>query len=302
MQKHLTFALHFLNLWGLRRKKFLLLHYDEKWFWGLVLRRNAKACKELGIERTNLKAFHKGHINKTMGIAVVGAAFEGSLLNGCTGVKVAFARSQMPKVADRMVRGVRERGDVYIVDCAVTGSSYGTVDDPKFPLEDFFRVTVFPEIDSLVRPGGRYEGYTPVIQGDNAGPHESGTFQTYVKDYCDGMGWHWEPQAPQMPHANVCDLSVFPNMSKRHSELARGIGGLKVLSKDETWGAAEKVWGQLDSPSIASGFIHCHKILEKVREVNGKNDFLGSGGSIHFGVRKGLEQVPLGLVPKVEGP
>ena len=296
--KHLQFARHFTNRWGLREQKILLVHYDEKWFWGLVLRRNAKACEELGVSRQDFKAYHKSHINKVMGIAAVGAAFNGSLNNGCEGVKIAFTRAQVSKIAQRRVEGVRERGALFNVDVAVTGSSLGTPDDPKFPLKDFFETVVFENISKLVDPGGRYEGYTVVIQGDNAGPHECGVFQKYVKEYCNGRGWHWEPQAPQMPHANVCDLSVFPGISKHHTRLSRNIGGLKVISEDETWDAAKGVFEEYSSEKIARGFVHCQKILEEVVKQQGRNDFLGSSGSIHFGVRKGFEATDYGVKPR----
>ena len=112
---------------------------------------------------------------------------------------------------------VREKDQMYLVDCAVTGSNIGTADSPKFPLMSYFEETVFPRIIALVGPGGKFENYTVVIQGDNAGPHEDKVYKRYVEEYCGREGWHWEPQAPQMPHMNVLDLSVFPNMSKRHS-------------------------------------------------------------------------------------
>jgi hypothetical protein len=55
----------------------------------------------------------------------------------------------------------------------------------------------------------------------------------FVGDYCTSRGWHWEPQAAQMLHMNLLDLSVFPNMMSRcHVQLARKRGGLKVLSEN----------------------------------------------------------------------
>jgi hypothetical protein len=64
-----------------------------------------------------------------------------------------------------------EKDEVYLVDCNVTGLDSGTSDAPKFALLDLFRDIIFPEIHWLVGPGGKYEGYIPVMQGDNAGPH-----------------------------------------------------------------------------------------------------------------------------------
>jgi hypothetical protein len=35
-----------------------LIHYDEKWFWGLVRRKGARACEELGIDPYTFEAYH----------------------------------------------------------------------------------------------------------------------------------------------------------------------------------------------------------------------------------------------------
>ena len=59
-----------------------------------------------------------------------------------------------------------------MVDCAVTGYSEETADDPNFPLKTLFQYKIFPDIAELVGHGGQYDGYTPVIQGDDTGPHE----------------------------------------------------------------------------------------------------------------------------------
>ena len=89
--------------------------------------------------------------------------------------------------------------------------------------------------------GGPFEGYTPVIQGDQAGPHEESEFKRRVQEQCDSKGWLWEPQAPQMPHLNVNDLALFPATSKWHSSKIRKRTG-SVASKDMIWECAEQVW------------------------------------------------------------
>ena len=81
--------------------------------------------------------------------------------------------------------------DKYLVDCAVTGSNPGTADDPNFPLIDVFREYVFPKVSALVAVGGKYEGYTPIFQGDNAGPHQEVKYVKFVTDYCSQRGWYW---------------------------------------------------------------------------------------------------------------
>ena len=116
---------------------------------------------------------------------------------------------------------VREKGDVYWVDTTVTGSSLGTSKDPKFPLKPVFEHSVFPNLDDLVKPGGKFEGYTVIIQGDQAGPHEEDDFVRYMRLECSNRGWCFEPQSPQSPHLNNLDLAVFPAMSRRHSTESR---------------------------------------------------------------------------------
>lgn len=73
--KHLRFAKHFRNNWGLGNGNFLLIEYDEKWFWGLVMRRGAKSCADLEVYPESYSAYHKSHISKTMGVAFTAFAF-----------------------------------------------------------------------------------------------------------------------------------------------------------------------------------------------------------------------------------
>ena len=83
------------------KKRVLLVHCDEKWFWGLVLRAFAKACEEIGVKKRDYAAFHRSHINKVMAIAFVAAVFDGSLESGCEVVKLPLVRAQAPKIAER---------------------------------------------------------------------------------------------------------------------------------------------------------------------------------------------------------
>ena len=312
-KKHFEFAKLFRKNWGLGRGKYLLIHYDEKWFWGLVMRRQAKSCEELGIDPHSYSAYHKSHIAKTMGVAFTAFAFEDNMENGGDAIKLGFFRAQSYKVAEKLVRESvrqadgsikqsgpvkRKKGDLYLVDCAVTGTAPGTADAPKFPLRGVFEDYIFPLVSRMVGKGGDYEGYTPVFQGDNAGPHAEAAYLKYVKEYCESMGWHWEPQAPQMPHMNVLDLSVFPAMSRRHIALARSMGGLRVLNEDEIWAAAEKVWRDLPSCKIASGYVQAYRIAEKIIKVKGDNGFLGSNGTPHVGIRKDFHETEKGLSRK----
>jgi hypothetical protein len=313
--KHLQFAKHFQNNWGLGGGKYLLVHYDEKWFWGLVMRRDAKMCEELGIDPVAYAAYHRSHISKVMAVAVTGFPFEDTIENGGDGLKIGFYRAQTHRVARKQVKQrerqpdgsmretgpiLRRKGELYKVDCNVTGSSRGTPDDPKFALKDLFEHHIFPKLEALVGPGGQYEGYVPIIQGDNAGPHAEERYFQWATSECERRGWHWEPQAPQMPHMNNLDLSVFPCMSRRHCEVARKRGGLHVLKENEIWSSAEEVWANLPSSKIASGFIQCHRIASKVISAQGDNKFVGNktDNGIHCGIRKDFNETAMGFIER----
>ena len=84
-----------------------------------------------------------------MCVAVTAFASEDSIENGEDGLKIGFYRCQTNKVAKKQVkkatRGrdnrirydgevIREKGDLYKVDCNVTGTSRGTPAAPKEPL------------------------------------------------------------------------------------------------------------------------------------------------------------------------
>ena len=49
-----------------------------------------------GLSANEIRAYHKNHISKTMGIAMVAYAFEDCIENGGDGVKLIFTRAQSP--------------------------------------------------------------------------------------------------------------------------------------------------------------------------------------------------------------
>jgi hypothetical protein len=165
--------------------------------------RDAKACKELGISPVTFAAYHKSHISKVMAMAVVGFAFKDRMDNGGEAMKLGFYQAQTFKVAQKVQRAsVRQpdsllkqngpilcrKGDTYLVDCCVTRSTQGTIDDPKFALKHMFKFYVFPVLLRLVGLGGEYEGYTIIIQGDNAGRHGKSAYIKFVTEYCASKG------------------------------------------------------------------------------------------------------------------
>ena len=123
------------------------------------------------------------------------------------------------------------------------------------------------------------------------------TFTTFVNNYCTENNMKWEPQAPQMPHANNLDLAVFPAMSKRHSALLKEYSN-KCAPRDEIWDAAKRVWEDLNSASIARGFILANRITKKVIEYGGRNTFLQES-TFHSAVREDFADTRHGVKKKI---
>ena len=84
---------------------------------------------------------------------------------------------------------------------------------------------------------------------DNAGPHCDSDFVDHVTTACAQHGFLWKPQAPQMPHANVLDLAVFPSMSHRHGKMCKARSNTPVLA-DEICEVAMSKWNELPSATL----------------------------------------------------
>jgi hypothetical protein len=85
-KKHYEFArAHFLNNWGLGPGKYVLIHYDEKWFWAWWQDERCQGlCEELGIDPVAFKADHKRvtHQQGEIVVTVTGFAFKDTIENG----------------------------------------------------------------------------------------------------------------------------------------------------------------------------------------------------------------------------
>jgi hypothetical protein len=119
-------------------------------------------------------------------------------------------------------------------------------------------------------------------------------------DFCQkefgNRGWHWEElQAPQMPHANNLDLAIFPAMSKHHSQTLHDTASKGVAPPNKIWKAADDVWRNLDSATIARGFVVAHRILDKVIQHNGSNEFLRAK-EFHSSARKDFQSTAKGMM------
>ena len=95
-------------------------------------------------------------------------AFQDSLENSRTVIKLNFQRVESYKVAKRLTRNenghiLRKKSDLFKVNCPVIGSSYGTDSDLKFTLKPYFENQIFKSVEELVKVGRDFEGYTPVF-------------------------------------------------------------------------------------------------------------------------------------------
>jgi hypothetical protein len=133
-RKHVEFAKHVRARWNLPPGKYIWLHYDEKWFWGFVGRGNAKMAPSAGINKSTKSAYHRSHIDKVMGIAFTGFAFDTYIENGGDGLKIGFFHCQVARIAKKQVRESRRmetgelrydgpvkrhKGNAYMVDANV---------------------------------------------------------------------------------------------------------------------------------------------------------------------------------------
>jgi hypothetical protein len=315
-KKAVTFAKHVVNKWGISKKaKVLWITCDEKWFLGLTPQRG-KLCEWLGLMKSHLYAQHKNHVAKVMAIVFTGYAFDGSVENGGTGLKLGCFRCQSARIAgkaqNKAVRGpdgritfpgpdkggirLRNKGDPYMVDCPVTGSDEGTSDDPKFALLPLLREFVFKKVLELTKKGGKYEGYIVNFQWDNAGPHKEAGLMKYINAFCKTHRWHWNEQSPQLPHSNPQDLYVFPLMARRHAEEMKKLGHAP-RSGDDIWKRVEQVWKAMPSADVAAAHLLVKRLMEKLIKTEGDTRFLNEHGK-HCGIRRDFAFTDTGIAPR----
>ena len=304
------------NKWGLGKKeKVIYVTADEKWFLGITPQ-HGKLCERLGLTKSHLYAQHKDHVPKVLAIAFTAYAFEGSMENGGKGLKIGCYRCQSAKIAgkaqNKSVKGkdgkvtypgpdqggerLRERGQAYMVDCAITGSDEGTSSDPKFALLPLLRDSVFGDILALTAAGAQFEGYRVVFQWDNAGPHCEEGLMTWVNAFCAQHGWRWEPQAAQLPVSNPQDLYVFPLMAKLHAHKMKALGHAP-RSADAIWKGVMKVWKEMPSANVAAAHLHAKRIMAKIVAHEGDTRFLNEGGK-GCNIRRDFEYTNTGIVPR----
>ena len=129
-------------------------------------------CK-IGVIKNYFKDYHRNHLSKeVMTTMFTVYTSKDNIENRGETIKLGLFRDQGYKVVEneardslrhvdgtiRMTGPVKRRQDyLYLVDCAITGTSDGTSKDPKCSLEKIFEHNIFPVIRSLVGPGGKFD-------------------------------------------------------------------------------------------------------------------------------------------------
>ena len=139
----------------------------------MVVRRYIKSCAKLELSKNYFKDYHRNHLSKeVMTTMFTVYTSKDNIENRGETIKLGLFRDQGYKVVEneardslrhvdgtiRMTGPVKRRQDyLYLVDCAITGTSDGTSKDPKCSLEKIFEHNIFPVIRSLVGPGGKFD-------------------------------------------------------------------------------------------------------------------------------------------------
>ena len=94
----------------------------------------------------------------------------------------------------------------------------------------------------------------------------------------------------------MLDLSLFPMMSKRHSEKLQVYNNTEA-SLEQIWRTVEEVWETTSSASVARSFVHAFRIMRLIIKENGNNAWLAEG-TPHCRVRADFIDTDDGIRPK----
>ena len=108
------------------------------------------------------------------------------------------------------------------------------------------------------------------------------------------------PYAYTGPYTNVLDLSIFPVMSKRHSEHLQLYNNTKAR-KERVWCTAMLVWNKTSSADIACAFVLAYRVLGQIIAEDGNNQWLAMG-TPHCNVRKDFLDTTTGIRRKYPAP
>ena len=290
----------------------LFIDWDEKKFEGLKARKRAKAAPSKGVKQVPLKAKNTNYIPSVMILAFVGIFCRtGIIADGGDGAKLGFYRAQRARVAKTSRREKRfketgegpewsyRKGDTVLRDCTIRASDSGTSSDPHYDLLSFFLNVFFPFLLSIVGPdatkyGGKYRGWRVIMQGDNASCHTEAKFLQQIQEFCARYGWHFLFQAAHAPHLNVCDLCLFPSLSKGTDRKRADKFGRRCISGDDLAAAAQSAFEAYPSSSVAASFVTKLAVARKVIQERGRTEFLAKT-SRHFGTQRKYQKTEHGV-------
>ena len=285
----------------------VLAHMDEKWFYGIVVRRNNKCVPMMGVQAFNTAVHHKSHIPKVMGIATtMFVPHSNDMERGGVAIKVNLERVgrmakakkdsykrvyrddgsfHYPKLAENLLR---RKGEMYFEALEVNGSSQGTEKNPKFSLLKYYNENEIPKLDAIAAKLASETGKKVVVryQMDGAGPHQDKKLLEGLEEAFDCRGWHLKFQPANSPVTNVKDACIFPSMSKAVTQEQSLTFASNVMQLEEIWNTATKVWEQLPLETIARAYAGHHQMVNAIVDCNGGDGFARKTNGLHFGIRK----------------
>lgn len=135
---------------------------------------------------------------------------------------------------------------------------------------------------------------------DGAGCHRNDKLVEFLKQEFEKRGWYYRPQPAQSPTTNVCDLTIFPCMSKRVSKNHRQWkdGSIHAMKPQEIWDAVMEEFRKLQLTVIANAFMTCKRLVTDLIEAEGSNTYLKEKNACHKDVRKTFIKSESGLINK----
>ena len=161
-----------------------------------------------------------------------------------------------------------------------------------------FEKDVFPRLKE-VTGGGTYDGYTVVIQGDQAGFPQRGRFREIYAVVLLRDGMVFRATIDAVAPFKQFGPSCFPSVVEEDIPLAEQ-NGLRLLRPQEIWETSLQTWAALPSCKIARALVLAYRLAKKVVEEGGDNNFLRGKGSkgLHSGISKDFYDTNTGIERK----
>ena len=285
----------------------VLSHMDEKWFFGIVIRKHNKSIPFLGVMPVSHSVTHKSHINKTMAIASTAfAPHNNNMESGGQALKVSLERVgahvKAPKTTYKRVYRddgsyhypkqldniSKEEGKEYWTPMEITGSNEGNAKSPKFSLLKWFVEKEIPRLEEICQQVFTLTGKTIVIryQMDGAGPHRCAILLDKLRELFDLRGWILKFQPSQSPLTNIKDACIFPAMSKEVTAEQGLSHGSHVLETEQLWKVVTKCWEEFPAETIARAYAGHHQIVNAIAKCEGGDQFAREHQGLHCGIRK----------------